>query len=196
MLIVTLLSLLFASPSLAASPLEEFRLRYGTKSFYGKSCKLEKCRFPELYQAHHAKVEVSEEALTLSFEKNKKTIFPALRLPKTALHYYQQETFAPHEGYETERTLGARRLVKSEKAELGFRHDFYEQPVFSLRLVKFKQKKEDERWDYGVELIYGVRRTRVLVSPEGRPQNETELGTEAEVENQYLVGRAPREPGI
>lgn len=190
--------LLFLSPAHAAPlSLEEFRLSYGSKSFFGRSCSIEKCRFPQLYQAHHARVELSPGGeLALHLEKGGKAIFPAIRVPAGAFHYYLQESVAPHEGFELESPNGPRKLLRTEKGENGFRYDFFEQEMFGLRLVKFKQRKEDTRWDYGVELIYGTQLIRVFVSPDGQALEESLVGGDKEVENQYLVGRAPAKPAL
>ena len=190
--------LLLPAPARSAEfQLEEAAATYGSIYFHGRSCRLYKCRFPALYQAHQARVELTGEALTLHLEKNGKPIFPSITVPRASLLFYEQEMTAPHEGYELERAEGPRKLLKKVKAKEGFSYAYYLQPVFGLRVIKFKQKKEDLHFDYGVELSYGARVHRVFLDPSGKPVSETvDYSSIREVENQYLVNRAPEGPGV
>ena len=175
--------------------LNEFAGTYGSYYFNGRICSREKCRAPQFYRKHFVQLIPGAEHMTLQFAREGRGSFHTMEVPNSFFHYYKQDEIAPHEGFELSMQGQPQKL--SEKTKGGKTTTLLAVPTYEIRIIKFKQKKTDEKFDFGVEFIHGTIGRKVVKDRDGRIISDEALKYDTqEIQNQYLIGREASPPNF
>ena len=177
--------------------LNEFSGVYGTYYFHGRICSRVKCNSPQFYRKHFVQMIPGQEVMTLKFAQDLESPkpFQEMQIPNHFFRYYKQEEIAPHEGFELNIQGEPKKL--SEKIKNGKTTTLLAIPTYAIRIIKFKQKKTDEKFDFGVEFIPGRITRQVVRDRNGQViSDEVKKFDAQEIQNQYLVGREALPPNF